>query len=344
MRKQFLITCAAVLAFCLLLLLFKAKQHTTSIPGQGATVTNTSTQPEPPKTAKNVAAVTNALKATAASTAAPVSAAGISNVIKSRMLALWQSPIDFYGKVIDQNSNPVDGATISFHWVETPTEDGNRSANTTSDAQGLFSLHNALGLSLAISVSKNGFYTSRRDNDTFTYGSLGGAKFSPDPFNPVIFHLLKKGTPQPLIGLKKNYRIARDGTPLSINLTTGATEPTMTGDFVVQCWIMDAGKQPGQEYDWHCTLTVPGGGMVLTDEEFPFLAPESGYAPSIEISMPQDSLHWQSEATLRFYYLLANGCYGRMTFSMIAGGHHFCMIDSAFNPTGSRDLEPGNQR
>jgi hypothetical protein len=29
-----------------------------------------------------------------------------------------------------------------------------------------------------------------------------------------------------------------------------------------------------------------------------------------------------------------------MIFSMIAGGHHFCMINSVLNPSGSRNLEP----
>ena len=84
-----------------------------------------------------------------------------------------------------------------------------------------------------------------------------------------------------------------------------------------------------------------GWGLVLTNEEFAFLAPESGYKPSVEINMLADRPDWSSQVDLKFYYRLADGRYGRMTFSMIAGGQHFCMIDSVLNPTGSRNLEPG---
>jgi hypothetical protein len=87
-------------------------------------------------------------------------------------------------------------------------------------------------------------------------------------------------------------------------------------------------------------LAVPGGGLVRTNEEFAFLAPESGYEPSFEINMLADRPDWNSQVDLKFYYLLRDGRYGRMTFSMIAGGQHFCMIDSVLNPSGSRNLEP----
>jgi hypothetical protein len=79
---------------------------------------------------------------------------------------------------------------------------------------------------------------------------------------------------------------------------------------------------------------------VLSDEEFAFLAPENGYALTNEIAMPADRTNWTSDVDLKFYYRLADGRYGKMKFSMIAGGHHFCMIDSVLNPTGSRNLEP----
>src|SRR6185369_3624792 len=34
------------------------------------------------------------------------------NTLGAAELALWRSPIEFYGKVIDQNSNPVAGASV----------------------------------------------------------------------------------------------------------------------------------------------------------------------------------------------------------------------------------------
>jgi hypothetical protein len=255
----------------------------------------------------------------------------------AQFLATWQAPIEFYGKVVDENSNAVAGATVSFHWVEVLDETGNRTSTTESDAEGLFSLHGARGPSLSVSVSKEGYYPRRGGAQ---YGVLANSDFSPDPQNPVIFLLRKKGKPESLIALSRSYRIPRDGTPVSIDLVTGATATGESGNFVVRCWTDDQGKRSGQKYDWHCLITVPGGGMVPTDEEFPFLAPENGYVLTNEIAMPADRTNWTSQVDLKFYFRLADGRYGRMKFSMIAGGQHFCMIDSILNPSGSQNLEP----
>ncbi len=257
-----------------------------------------------------------------------------------KSLGVWQNPIEFYGKVVDENSAPVSGAHVNFHWVETPTPEGNRDTNTESDSAGLFSLHDARGPDLAVSVSKEGYYSSRRDPPGFKYGVYSDGDFSPDAQNPVVFHLRKMGKGEALVSLKQNHGVPRDGTPWAIDLATGKTTAGEGGDLIVQCWTQDAGKLPGAKYDWRCVLTIPGGGIAPTGEEFPFLAPETGYQPTMEIDMPADQTNWNSQVDLKFYYRLADGRYGRMTFSMIAGGQHFCMIDSVLNPSGSRNLEP----
>lgn len=341
MRKRIWITCAVVLAVCLLLLLFKAtRQQTTALPEPGEPFTNQPGQSEPPKAAKN-RQVPNTARTTAVPPVAevPRPTPWTSNSVWERTLTRWQAPIEFYGKVVDENSNAVAGADIAFGWSEFPTEEGARRATTKSDAQGLFSLDDKRGPALDIWVSKEGYYASQGGQRGFSY--MNG-DFSPESQNPVIFNLRKKGTPEPLIAMKQNYRIRRDGTPLSIDLLNGANTTGENGDFVVRCWTNDQGKKSGEKYDWRCVVTIPGGGVVATDEEFPFLAPETDYKPPAEINMPADRTSWNSQVDLKFYYRLADGRYGRMKFSMIAGGQHFCMIDSVLNPSGSRNLEPPN--
>lgn len=264
-----------------------------------------------------------------------------SNDLQQRILAAWQHQIDFYGKVVDQNSNPVTGAQITFHWMETPDNAGSRSSNTLSDSQGLFSLHGAKGPSLSMTLSKDGYYSSHHGRMGFNY-ALGPDPISPDPQNPIVFILQKKGSGEQLNSLTRNYLVSPAGIPLSVDLVSGATNASLGGDFIVRCWTQNQGKRSNEKYDWHCVISIPGGGLVSTTEEFPFLAPEGGYQPSIDINMPADTKGWQSQADLKFYFHLANGHYGRMTFSMVAGGQHFCMIDSVLNPRGSRDLEPTN--
>ena len=268
-----------------------------------------------------------------------LSATEWSNAYNRQMEADWQHPIDFYGKVVDEKTNPVEGASIRFQWSDLTDNVTSNTATSQSDAAGLFSLHNKHGRSLDVWVAKEGYYASHGGYKGFLY-AIGNDLYSPDIANPVVFKMRKKGTTVPLVSLKQNYRIPRDGTPISIDLTTGATTKGKNGNLVVQCWTDDQGKRSGEKYNWRCIVTIPGGGIVPTDEEFAFQAPDRGYISSTEIVMPVDHPDWKSDVDLKFYYRLADARYGKMTFSMIAGGQHFCMINSALNPSGSRNLEP----
>lgn len=345
MRKRIWVTCTGVLVVCVLLLVNKQIQHQKNavLPEQGGAFTNQESQFEPQNVVENRHVPQTLSTASVPQVAsASVDPLSDSNAINPQLLAAWQGHIEFYGKVVDENSNAIAGAKASFQWVEFPAREGNRATNAESDADGLFSLRDQRGLSLDVSVSKEGYYASRRDNDTFVYGSIGGGQFSPDPQHPVIFHLRKKSIGASLVPLKRNYRIPRDGTPVSIDLASGTNTPGENGNLVIRCWSNDKGIRPGVKYDWRCVVTIPGGGLVPIDEEYPFLAPETGYKPTSEINMPANREGWTSDVDLKFYYRLANGRYGRMTFSMIAGGQHFCMIDSVLNPSGSRNLESEN--
>jgi hypothetical protein len=340
MRKQIWITCIVIIAVCVALLLKTKHTHKIVISEQSEVATNL-----PKQMAQTPRAANHSYpNVPAASPTSPNSMAvhaitvAESNAIDPGLLARWQARIDFYGKVIDQNSNPVAGVNIHFSWSELPEKGGERTSDAESDADGLFSLNEKRGASLTVWYGKDGYYSSGRGEMSFSY-ALPKA-ISPDSLNPVVFHLHKKGTGENLIHMKQNYRVARDGTPLGISLTTGSAVTGGGGDLVVQCWTEDQGKRSGEKYNWHCIVTIPGGGVVPIDEEFAFLAPENGYAPTNEIAMPASRPDWQDDVDLKFYYHLADGRYGKMTFSMIAGGQHFCMIDSVLNPSGSRNLEP----
>lgn len=345
MRTRFLLFCGVVLALCLWHLWWQHAKAPKPIASPETVAVSTNpppaqSQPVNPPSAPPAVAGQPAPNVPAPAVAAVPAATGeVANARYQQMLALWQTPIEFYGKVIDENSNPVAGASIQFTWSEAPTNGSDRSWTTASDADGLFSLQDKRGPSLDVSVSKAGYYSSRQDKTGFSYGPLAPEAFSPSMLNPVIFHLRKKGAGEKLIEVKQNYGVARDGTPLGIDLTTGKAVAGGSGNLVVQCWTDDAGKSSGQKYDWHCLVSVPGGGLVLSSGEFDFSAPDEGYAPSTEIKMPADRTDWRNDVELKFFYRLADGRYGRMTFAMIAGGQHFCMVDSFLNPTGTRNLE-----
>ena len=67
----------------------------------------------------------------------------------------WKAPINFYGKVVDQDNQPIAGATVKFVWNDISSA-GWSSAESTSDVNGLFSLADKKGKGLSVSVSKMG--------------------------------------------------------------------------------------------------------------------------------------------------------------------------------------------
>jgi hypothetical protein len=243
---------------------------------------------------------------------------------------------------VDENSNAVVGAQVSFHWMEIPANDGSRSSNVESGSDGLFSLRGAVGPSLTVSVSKEGYYTSRSTPDGFHY-SLENDTFHADPQNPVIFSLRKKGVPEPLIhiagiGLRtmRDFLLAADGRPTEVSLRDGRLAPVGQGDLKVE---FRAGEPIApSEISWWCQVSVAGGGLMETSEEFPFLAPEYGYQEFDQWSIA--STNWTESLDKQYYVKLRDGNFGRVKLRVIGVPQRaYFRMESFLNPSGSRNLE-----
>jgi hypothetical protein len=252
----------------------------------------------------------------------------------------WRTPIEFYGKVVDEKDNPVPGVLVSFGCNDTSLT-GTSTYKSESNQNGLFSLRNVKGKLLVVSLSKEGYYSSKSNPPHFFY-SGERVNFVPDPKNPVIFHLHKAGRYEPLIatdfpGFAKYAQLKRDGSPVEIDLIKGTIVPSGTGNLKLEFWA-DLGEKVRREFDWKCRLTVPGGGIVETDKEFAFEAPEDGYAPSVEILMNNLEASWESDARRKYFIHFPDGEFGRIDFYILANNGVY-MIKSFINPSGSRNLE-----
>jgi len=81
-------------------------------------------------------------------------------------------PINFYGKVVDQNGQPVSGASVEFGWTDI-SKDGSSQSKTSSDGEGKFNLENQKGRVLMVTVSKPGYYTAKQQNQVgFDYAGF----------------------------------------------------------------------------------------------------------------------------------------------------------------------------
>ena len=146
----------------------------------------------------------------------------------------WKQPINFYGKVVDDNSAPLSGATIDFKWNDLSME-GTSASQTVSDAEGYFSLLDRTGKRLYVQVHKDGYYTSRQSGIAFEYANPADGLFTPDSNNPVVFHLRKKGAGVDLVtsqsGVKSYFGVTlRWMEPLSESTCLGAKTEAERGN------------------------------------------------------------------------------------------------------------------
>lgn len=250
----------------------------------------------------------------------------------------WRTPIDFYGRVVDEGNNAVAGASVHFIWNDL-SEKGTSEADTRSDESGLFSLTGKKGKAMTVYVSKDGYYEYVPSGLAFNYAGEN-QNFVPDAGNPVVFRLRKRGEGADLIHYDRSFQLPKDGAPVLIDLPTGKVTTSSQNAIQVEAWIYDSEKIDRWKYNWKCRVSVPGGGLQIYDEQFPFLAPEENYFPEEVIDMTvTNNPSWSDRARRNYYIRTADGKFGRMLFTMIPGGDHFCELNLYFNPSGSRNLE-----
>jgi len=252
----------------------------------------------------------------------------------------WRQPINFYGKVLDQSNEPLAGANITFVWNDM-SEKGTSEANTTSDGNGLFSLNERRGKRLYVEVGKQGYYNSHQ-NGAFEYANPADGLFTPDPNNPVVFHLRRKGLGADLVtsqyGMSPDFpiHIPRDGTPVKIDIMQRKVGEGGQMQISETKPEYSAWKQADS---WSFRIEVPDGGLAEENDEFPFEAPEFGYQPITEFLFRKRESNWAEHVNRSYYIRFGNPPrYGRfhVETSISMGG---AILSYAINPDGSRNLE-----
>lgn len=259
--------------------------------------------------------------------------------------SVFSAPIEFYGRVIDQNGNPVPYANVGYTAADKFNASGSNYTGQ-ADAEGYFQIKGIQGAGLSVAVRKDGYYFVDETIDqsvpssaaTFAYGMGPDSYRRPAPAKdkPAVFVLHKMGKPEPLVRVEQSTRIPKDGTPVTVDLLTGRLSPN--GDMRVETWT--GAPVNGRKFDWHCRITVPGGGLMERKGQFDFEAPSEGYEESVELGMPNDAEKWTSDQQRNYFVQLPDGRFARVSFRMIAGGNHYFILESFLNPTpGDRNLE-----
>ena len=249
----------------------------------------------------------------------------------------WKMPINFFGRVVDENEQPVPSAKVELSWTDL-SQAGSSQAQTTTDAQGFFSLLNQTGRHLEVRVSKDGYYTLKRQQISFDYAAFWEADYHvPDPNNPVLFHIRKKNQGEALRSGEIRPTMPADGTPMRFDLLNGG-RLSPDGQLEIAA-VTNTEKYPPKIFNWRATILVPGGGLIEHNAEFPFEAPEDGYQPSVGFDMPTNAPDWKP--LIEKSYFIEFGSpprYGRIQVQ-INGGSQKASVRYWVNPSGSRNLE-----
>ncbi|HSP43191.1 MAG TPA: carboxypeptidase-like regulatory domain-containing protein, partial [Luteolibacter sp.] len=175
-----------------------------------------------------------------------------------------KTPIEFYGKVVDQNNQPIGGATVNLQWSIIGGTD-NRTLKTESD--GRFSITGIQGKGISVYAFKSRYLTGLRGKGSYEYAGFYEHNFHvPDPNNPVVFQLWKLGESEPMYKWIASVDLSVDGKPTSVDIKTGRISSAGELSFSVM-----RDEQPGSRQSGY-TLTVRaanGGGIATSsDEEF----------------------------------------------------------------------------
>jgi hypothetical protein len=254
-------------------------------------------------------------------------------------ITAFNTPIAFYGRVIDQYGDPIPDAQVKLSANDKVFGGPPSRYTRKTDTGGRFSIEGIVGITLGVEVSKPGYrvippaYGKVTSSGLFEYGlsSRGAYQFSKEI--PTMFTLHKIGAVEPLVKIgEKNFRLARDGAPLPV-----AVDEQGAHQIVLRYWNQELQQPTGQrQHDWRLEIHVPNGGLLKRKDTSAFEAPQEGYVSTDTVEMPMSlGNQWRS-----YFIKFDDGTFARANLEMHAGGDHFVVWESFFNPkAGSRNLE-----
>jgi hypothetical protein len=257
----------------------------------------------------------------------------------------WKRPITFWGLVLDEQGLPVPGARVEMTWTDL-SSDGHSSETITSDATGRVRLEGEEGAVLTVRASDGAFYSTKEAHRILNYAEPWDPQFHrPNPDQPVVLRLRRKGLSEPLVHRENlRFQVTSATGEVRIDLV-GQREVPSGGDLRITVHHGPERVVGGRRrFDWDMVISPVDGGMVAHAEEFPFMAPETGYLPEVRYSQSAEDPGWQDGFEGRFFLRTRNGkAHARIELRVSpfprGAPPTVTVLDYHLNPSGSRNLE-----
>ena len=252
-------------------------------------------------------------------------------------IAMWQAPIVYFGKVVDESNQPISDVRVSYggNSLNDSREEVYNTGIVTTDERGIFKIDGVRGINLMVQLSHPNYYAYTENSTGFDKRSIPRTGyFSDSEEKAELFRMHSKGHPVPLIAWGGGFHAPNDGTVANFPLR-GNTRAEILGQLQIQGW--SGLRSDANPYDWKVQLDLPNGGIAETTNYFDFVAPETGYTNSLDVEVSG------SEMTRKTYFLKLPAGYIRFKLEVIMGKDMFVSGDYFFNPDGSRNLEASQE-
>lgn len=261
----------------------------------------------------------------------------------------WKRPINLWGIVLDDRDQPIGSAKLTFSWTDLST-DGSSSFVLLSDSDGRFSFLGRTGKYLNVSAEKEGYRRCRWGSIGFEFANPTDPEYHrPDSNQPVVFRLIRKGPPEPLVhrnGIQV-FRASEDPGTVACDLLGQCEVPPgdSAADLVIRTSHGPARSEGSRRwFAWRVELSVPDGGLQ-SGTECPPAAPEEGYQPRLVFEGKVEGRNSLSGIEDWFFLKTRGGRqYARVHLKVAAlpsggGNAKVALLEYTVNPAGSRNLE-----
>jgi len=256
----------------------------------------------------------------------------------------YNSSINFWGKVVDQDGAPLAGAKAEMN-VYTPS--GQKVSVVYSNDEGLFELLGKRGAKVSVRVSLSGYAPTSNEEigtnvsaRTIYYSTkVMPAYAPPTKENPQVFVLRKKNPIANLLRIvKEDVPVSKIGDIQKITLEAGKRNI----EFEVRCWSSSPSTFTYDKYDWRAELRIIGGKLQTITEAEPIMAPIDGYLPIFKIEMPKDiGKTWKAtNVRQRDFWLYFNDeTYAKARIEVKTGRKHEVDVEVWYNLDRKNNFE-----